>query len=206
MFLLLRKELLLKYLFLFALIFACLAGVCSAAFVLVTAIMICGVVMSSRAFISGFEAPVQTESTVLDLIFRFSVCGIAIVAVGLSEGITAWYSVIIYSFYLFCLSLKLINYFSNELKHDGEKKKKFIRDAQEAAMTLLVPAVYLTAAISASVFSVIYHIVLVIGALSFLLRLRFKRFPKKVMFILAAVETVILILTLVFTLTGLFTA
>ena len=206
MFLQLRKELLIKYLFLFALLFACLAGICSAAFVLVTAIMICGVVMTSRAFVSGFEGQVQTEATVFDLIFRFAVCGIAIVAVGLSEGLTEWYSVIVYSVYLFCLSLKLINHYAVEFKRDGEKKKKSIKDAQEAAMTLLVPAVYLTAAISSTGFSVIYHIVLIAGALSFLLKLRFKKFPKKVMLILAGIEALILILTLIFTLTGLFTA
>ncbi len=205
MFIQLRKELLIKYLFLFALLFACLAGICSVAFVLVTAIMICGVVMTSKAFISGFEGQVQTEAIVFDLLFRFSVSGIAIVAVGLSEGLTEWFSIIVYSVYMFCLSLKLINHFAIELKHEGEKKKKSIRDAQEAAMTLLVPAVYLTAAISSTVFSVIYHIVLIAGALSFLLKLRFKKFPKKVMLILAGIEALILILTLIFTLTGLFT-
>lgn len=206
MFLKLKKELLLKYLFLFSLFFACAAGVCSAAFVLVTAILICGVVMTSEHFSPDTGAETKVEGKLFDLIFRFAVCGVAVIAVGISEGLTAWYSVIIYSVYAFCLSVKLVEFHKDEIKREEGKKRKGLRDVQEAAVTLLVPASYLFAALSRTVFAVIYYVILGVAAVSFLLRLRIKRIPKNLMFILAAIEGAVLVATLVFTLTGLFTA
>lgn len=206
MFIPLKKQLLLKYLFLFSLFFACAAGICSAAFVLVTAIMICGVVMTNRAFFAIEGEGVKEEALVLDLIFRFAVCGVAVVSVGIREGLNEWYSVIIYAVYIFCLSAKLINNFSHDIKNVQTKKKKPIRDLQEAAVTFLIPAIYLLSAISSKVFAVAYYVILGLAACSYMIRIRVKRVPKKLMLVLGILAAIILILILVFTVTGVFTA
>ena len=204
MFIPMKKELLLKYLFLFAAIFACVAGACSAAFVLITAVMICGVVMTSRAFASARPESARTESLLLDMIFRFVVCGISIISIGIGEGLTQWYAVIIYSVYLLCLSLKLVSYYAEEIK-EGERKKRSRKDAQEAAATFVFPLVYIIAAFSRPVFSVVFYIFLCLFAASYLIKLRIKSFPKKLMLVLGIIEGVVLVLILIFTLTGLFT-
>ena len=206
MFIKLKKEFLLKYLFLLVLFFSCAAGVSSTAFILVNAIMLCGVAMTSGYFSHGEETGVKNEGIVLDLIMRFTLCGVAVVCIGISAGLTAWYSIVIYSVYGFCLALKLCARAAHDIKREGEKPVEYVKNIQEAAVTLLVPASYLFAAISHTVFEVIYYVILGLAAFSYLLRLRVKRPSSKVMIGFAIAEGVILTVTLVFTLTGLFTA
>lgn len=206
MFLKLKKEFLLKYLFLFVLFFACAAGVSTTAFVLVTAIMICGVAMTSGYFNHDEGSGAKNEGITLDLIMRFTLCGVAVVCIGISEGLTAWYAIVIYSVYAFCLALKLCARAAYDIKREGERPADRIKNIQEAAVTLLIPASYLFAAISHKLFSVIYYVLLLLAAFSYLLRLRVKRPSSKVMIGFAIAEGVILTVTLVFTLTGLFTA
>ncbi|MBQ1847308.1 MAG: hypothetical protein II135_04810 [Clostridia bacterium] len=201
----LKKELLLKYLFLFVLLFACTAGICSASYIVVITIMICGVVMTSSAFETALTENAKYEGLILDVIFRFSVCGVSVVAIGINKGLTRWYSILIYAIYMFSLSIRLINHFAAASKIDTPKKKKYMTDLQEAAVTLVIPAIYLLSAIPSRVFGIVYYIVLVLFAAAFLVNLRFRRFSKKVMLIFGIVEALILIAVLVFTLTGLFT-
>ena len=74
MFLKLKKELLLKYLFLFVLLFACTAGICSASYIVIITLMICGVVMTSSAFESAISDGAKYESLVLDMIEMMEGC------------------------------------------------------------------------------------------------------------------------------------
>ena len=202
----LKKELLLKYLFLFVLLFACTAGICSASYIVIITLMICGVFMTSSAFETAISDNAKFEGLVLDVIFRFSVCGVAVVAVGINKGFRAWYAILIYSVYLFALSVRLINHFASAARAEGQKKKKYMTDLQEAAVTLVLPAIYLLSAIPSRLFEIVYYVFLGLFAAFFMINLKIKRFSKKIMLIFGVAEALILIAVLVFTLTGLFTA